>query len=202
MILQCQALAALGCFTSAPGVPRAASFNICPRHRRAPAAGQRRRRTRRSHLTPQLRAIDIHFPRYGISTQDIRAFKNTLLTFQIHLPLRIGCIGILKDWLTRSLEDALSEKANTITIDILKRNAITSDQCEKIAAEALEGEASLSRRGETSTRLLEMLGFTKVSSSGTPAITLQAKEASENNTIKPKLPRSVGRRNATRDKVG
>jgi energy-coupling factor transporter ATP-binding protein EcfA2 len=171
------------------------------------------------NLSGQLsrRSMDIHFPRYRKSDEEIRAFKNTLLTFQTHLPLliepnlqkhwkycyahSIGCIGILKDWLTRSLEDALSEKANTITIDILKRNALTSDQCEKIAAEALEGEASLYQRGETSVRLLEMLGFTKVSTNGHSAFSLQENKVDENTASKPRLPRSVGRK-AKRDKVG
>lgn len=136
------------------------------------------------NLSGQLsrRSIDIHFPRYGTSTQDLQAFKNTLLTFQAHLPLLIepallkyweycyvhslGCIGILKDWLTRALEDALSENAKTIEFEILKRNALTSEQCEKIADESLEGETSLSKRGETSARLMEMMGFTKVTTSG------------------------------------
>lgn len=173
------------------------------------------------NLSGQLsrRSIDIHLPRYRTVPKDIQAFKNTLLTFQTQLPIliepdlqkyweycyvhSIGCIGILKDWLTRALEDALAENVNTITIEILKRNALTSEQCEKIAAEALEGESSLSKRGETSPRLMEMLGFTKVTSSGgNPSVALQAKEPVGNQVKKPRLPRPVGQRNPTRDKVG
>lgn len=169
------------------------------------------------NLSGQLsrRSIDIHFRRYGRNEKDLTEFKNTLYTFQRKLPLllepnlekhwdycyvhSIGCIGILKDWLTRSLEDALAEKAKTISFEILKRNALTTDQCEKIAAEVLEGEASLSKRGEASPRLLEMLGFTKVSSSNKNSVVSPPNKISNSN--KPRLPRHPGRRKPIRDKV-
>ena len=95
------------------------------------------------NLSGQLsrRSIDVHLPRYGTSAEDIMDFKGVLWTFQKHLPLlvepnlmkhweycyvhSVGCVGILKDWLTRSLEDALSEDARTINIKALERNALS-----------------------------------------------------------------------------
>jgi hypothetical protein len=73
------------------------------------------------------RSLDIHFRRYSAESQeDVRVFKNAVLTFQRHLPLEnqpdllplwewlyersVGCIGILKEWLDRALIAALGER--------------------------------------------------------------------------------------------
>lgn len=174
------------------------------------------------NLSGQLsrRSIDIHFPRYGSSPEDLQDFQNVLWTFQKHLPVMVepdlmknweycyvysvGCVGILKDWLTRALEEAVSENASSITVDILERNALTLDQCETIAAEALEGERRMLRRRGASTRLVQMLGFTKVPQPAknlkeTPALETREYEFSAAN---PRLPIPVGRRKPTRDKAG
>ncbi len=66
------------------------------------------------------RSIDIHFGRYHIDDENSqREYINVLYTFQQHLPFSdppdlvsrwdyfyersLGCVGVLKDWLTRSL---------------------------------------------------------------------------------------------------
>jgi len=82
------------------------------------------------NLSGQLsrRSIDLHFRRYGTSTADLKAFHSVLWAFQRHLPLvvepelmkhweycyahRIGCVGILKDWLARTLCEALETGAH------------------------------------------------------------------------------------------
>ncbi len=110
-------------------------------------------------LSAQLsrRTIDIHFPRYKPNNpQDLKAFKSVLLTFQRHLPLHqepdfvskwdyfyersLGCVGILKDWLTRTLRDALEQGENTITEKHLKRRAWSVSQCKRMLQEIEEGE--------------------------------------------------------------
>ena len=77
------------------------------------------------NLSAQLsrRSIDVHLPRYRSSVKDeLLAFQKVLLTFQRHLPLEeapdlvhqwklcyahtVGCIGLLKDWLTKALWEA------------------------------------------------------------------------------------------------
>ena len=82
------------------------------------------------NLSGQLsrRSVDIHFPRYRADRrEDYLAFQSVLFTFQRHLPLvgntdlvkdfdfcyerSIGCVGVLKDWLTRALAMALSQEA-------------------------------------------------------------------------------------------
>lgn len=174
------------------------------------------------NLSGQLsrRSIDIHLPRYGTSNEDIKNFQSVLWTFQKHLPLLIepnlmkhweycyvhsvGCVGILKDWLTRSLEDALSENARTISIKTLERNALSVERCEAIATEALDGERRLSRRAGASSRLLQMLGFTSSRArNGHSDIKLSEERAEKKSSqSNPRLPRPVGQRNPTRDKVG
>ena len=96
------------------------------------------------NLSAQLcrRTLDIHFPRYRAEVeQDIRAFKSVVQTFQRYLPLAetpdllecwdlcyersIGCVGILKDWLSRTLSAVLErdDMALTLTRKDLERHA-------------------------------------------------------------------------------
>ena len=161
------------------------------------------------------RRIDIHFKRYRRGDTDIKSFQSVLWNFQRHLPLMvepalmkhweycyihsIGCIGILKDWLTLTLNEALEEKASTITLEMLERTALSIDQCETIAYEAVEGERRLSKREGPSARLLQLLGMTD------REITKSASTDEENKkkkSAKPRLPRPVGRRAPHRDKIG
>jgi len=82
------------------------------------------------------RSIDIHFPRYRAeSSEDYTAFRNVVFTLQRHLPLTgesdllphleycyersIGCVGLVKDWLTRALALALNQGASTVNLKIL-----------------------------------------------------------------------------------
>ena len=94
------------------------------------------------NLSGQLsrRSVDIHFPRYRLDNfEDIQAFKSVLLTFQCQMPVEetpdflphweycyertLGCIGILKNWLSRALKDALDASATTVTLQHLERRA-------------------------------------------------------------------------------
>lgn len=94
------------------------------------------------NLSGQLmrRSIDIHFPRYYANDpDDVRAFQSTLLSFQRQMPVpempdlvgnweycyerSLGCIGTLKDWLTKALKDALDEDAHTVTLKHLENRA-------------------------------------------------------------------------------
>ncbi|MHC5727326.1 MAG: ATP-binding protein, partial [Nostoc sp.] len=87
------------------------------------------------NLSGQLsrRSVDIHFRRYyAENPKDVKAFKRVLIAFSEKMPLAeapdlvshweyfyertLGCVGILKNWLTRALKDALAEGANTVTI--------------------------------------------------------------------------------------
>lgn len=48
----------------------------------------------------------------------------------------VGCVGILKNWLTRSLRVALAESATTLTTSHLKQGAFGASRINKIRSEA------------------------------------------------------------------
>ena len=146
------------------------------------------------------------FPVSKMDKVELKTQPDLMKNWEYYYIHSVGCIGILKDWLTRTLDEALDENARTINIKMLERHALSSDQCETIAIEALEGEARLESRRGTSTRLLQLLGFKKItnplgqSQVGSAGIT-------EGSLLQPdakaasRLSRAVGRRKPKRDPV-
>lgn len=130
------------------------------------------------NLNAQLgrRSIDVHFPRYNATKKDeLQAFQQVLLTFQRHLPLSeppdlvhqwkycyartIGSIGILKDWLTKALDEALETGAKTITPAILEHHALDPARCDQMITDIEEGEQLLTHDPAADERLLTRLGL-------------------------------------------
>ena len=163
------------------------------------------------NLSAQLsrRSIDIHFPRYKANNaQDLKAFKSVLLTFQRHLPLEqepdlvskwdyfyersLGCVGILKDWLTRTLRDVLEEEGKTITQKHLKRRAWSVAQCTRMLQEIEEGEQQLEETEEDVSLLRKSLGIDPETIEETLNTPSKSKKGS----------RRVGQRKAKRDPIG
>jgi energy-coupling factor transporter ATP-binding protein EcfA2 len=166
------------------------------------------------------RSIDINFGRYNAQDEEQRqAFVNVLFTFQEHLPLvktpdlvsmwdyfyerSIGCVGILKDWLTRSLSLALENDSHSLTLKHLEHRALSVSQCSTLLREAVDGERELQEKEEARAALRKNLGLESV---------LPNREAKDNPTnstekIQKKVgarhyKRRVGTRNPVRDKVG
>ena len=157
------------------------------------------------NLSAQLnrRSIEIHFPRYHLDNPEERtAFRSILLTFQRHLPLRqepdlvgweeyyyehsVGCVGVLKNWLTRALAAALEDGQKTLTHTLLERCALPPRRLLRLARELKDGEASLLESGATSTELRILLGL-----------------PSEASTARQGRPsQQVGQRRPIRDPVG
>lgn len=170
------------------------------------------------NLNAQLsrRSIDVHFPRYDATKkEDRQAFQQVLLTFQRHLPLEeppelihqwkycyarsVGCVGILKDWLTKALDEALESNEKTLSLALLERHAISTDRCDQMMSDIEEGEKRMAADPSADERLLLRLGL-----SGRR----RAKNAQQENDAvekKPTIPRSrgtrVGQRNPDRDPV-
>jgi hypothetical protein len=114
------------------------------------------------NLSGQLRrrSVDVHFCRYRADNPDDRqTFLNVLCSFERQIPLldppelvanweflyerSIGCVGVLKEWLVRTLAAVLSRGATKITLRDLTAQALTISQCEKMLAEVTEGEARM-----------------------------------------------------------
>jgi len=172
------------------------------------------------NLSAQLsrRSVDVHFRRYRAEHNDeLKAFKNVLWSFQNHLPLHeqpdlmgewdyfyersVGCIGVLKVWLTRALAKALKDGGRVLAHKHLQRSALSISQCEKILDEATEGESLLDDSREDRARLRSSMGlealFTKSNGNGQG-------ESGENEEkpIPLRKRRQPGERNPKRDPIG
>ena len=128
------------------------------------------------NLSAQLsrRSIDIHFPRYRAErAEDYTAFRNVVFTFQRHLPLTgetdllphleycyersVGCVGLMKDWLTRALALAINQGAGAVSRKTLERTSWSLDQSERMARETVDGENEVSEKKEKRDRLRQLL---------------------------------------------
>ena len=135
------------------------------------------------NLSGQLsrRSIDIHFPRYQADCEeDLVKFQRVLKSFGEKMPLdsppelethweyfyerSIGCVGILKDWLTQAYRKALNENASTLTDQHWQPYAPSVSKCLQMAAEAIEGEKALQFESGELALLRQKLGLSGVSS--------------------------------------
>jgi hypothetical protein len=115
------------------------------------------------------RSIDIEMPRYHINTHtQIADYQEVLRSFQCYLPVKktpdlasryeyfwektVGCIGVLKNWLTRSLAAVLEDDKSTLTVGHLKRYQPTAYKLRQLDQEISEGEKlrDAQRRGAAS----------------------------------------------------
>lgn len=173
------------------------------------------------NLNAQLsrRSIDVHLPRYRANVKDERlAFQNVLLTFQRQLPLEevpdlihqwkicyahtMGCVGLLKDWLTKALREAIESGEKTISPALLLKHAASVDRCQQIITDIEEGEKSLKADPEATERLMVRLGLnarTRRRSETPPEEKAAEEEPSKKKAPSPR--RRVGQRNPTRDEV-
>ncbi|WP_052754384.1 ATP-binding protein [Calothrix sp. 336/3] len=130
------------------------------------------------NLSGQLsrRSIDIHFPRYqSENPEDIKDFQRVLKSFSFAMPLpetpdlekhwdyfyerSIGCVGIVKDWLTQSLRKALSESSNCLSYKHLQAYAPAVSKSVRMLTEAIEGENILSSGENQVEKLRSSLGL-------------------------------------------
>ena len=172
------------------------------------------------NLSGQLsrRSINIHFGRYNAEDQAQRQeFINVLYTFQEHLPLpevpdlvakwdyfyerSIGCIGVLKDWLIRSLSLALESNSHSLPFKIVERRALSVSQCSSMLREAIAGEKESEEREDARVLLRKTMGL--------PAedITLNreflvASDLSKKAASPAKFGQRVGTRKPVRDSIG
>jgi hypothetical protein len=166
------------------------------------------------NLSAQLsrRSIDIHFPRYRAErSEDYTGFRNAIFTLQRHLPLTgesdllphleycyersIGCVGLVKDWLTRALALAMNQGANAVSRKILEKTAWSLDQSERMARETVDGESDVSEKEEKRDCLRHLLRRGANSSATAPA-------AARVHPPVPHVRPRVGQRKPVRDPVG
>jgi hypothetical protein len=98
-----------------------------------------------------------------------------------------GCIGILKDWLARGLEDAIKRGKTKLTIERLRELSLANKALRTIIEEAMMGEIKL--KDDSLEEIQSLL------SSGLP-------QAHPVKSLKRRPSGRVGERIATRDPVG
>lgn len=106
------------------------------------------------------RHTTVHLPRYNLnSADDASNFASVLLSFQKQMPLvqqpdlvrdveyfflkTAGCIGILKDWLMRSMEQAMLAGRDSFDAAFADRFALPNNSLLTIINEAMDGERRL-----------------------------------------------------------
>jgi hypothetical protein len=164
------------------------------------------------------RSVDIHFGRYQADDESQRQeFINVLFTFQEHLPLlktpdlvskwdyfyerSLGCVGVLKDWLTRSLALALEDNCSTLEFEFIERRALSVSQCTTMLREMLDGEKELLEGERDRLSLRVGLGLkTDIVSEDRENKLIDTEISSKINRTQGK--RRVGTRKPVRDKVG
>lgn len=173
------------------------------------------------HLNGQLsrRSVDIEFNRYLSDDQDHReAFINCLWTFQQHLPLpqtpelvkqwdyfyerSIGCVGVLKDWLTGALALTLENGEQTLTSRDLERRALSVTQCARMLAEAVDGERKLTESTDAKQELRKNLGLTVEMKSRQLSSNDPGLDAAVSQVAAKAKRRRIGQRNPARDEIG
>jgi hypothetical protein len=165
------------------------------------------------------RSININFGRYNAEDEAQREqFINVLYTFQQNLPLlqtpdlvarwdyfyerTIGCIGVLKDWLYRSLSLALKSNRPTLPLEFLEQRALSVSQCTNMMREIIAGERELEESKEERLLLRESLGLSD------ECINIGEDNSARNDSGSPVTikatgrRRGVGARNPIRDKIG
>jgi hypothetical protein len=112
------------------------------------------------------RSVSIHFARYHAESRDeFRQFASVVYAFQRHLPLPdesdlvsrcdylyeycLGCIGLLKDWLVRTLGQTLDANEKRLTETRLEA-CIDVRKLVAVAKEAIAGEQRLAAIDERS----------------------------------------------------
>ena len=171
------------------------------------------------NLSAQLsrRSIDVHFSRYQATNEaDVRAFKSVLWSFQRNLPVEeepdllqhwkycyertIGCVGVLKDWFTRALAEALEQGEQTLSRPLLEQHALSVDRCGQMVTEAVAGETALTEDDHAAYRLRIRLGLEQ-GSAELHGQDLQGKGQQEKSIPSQRRRAHVGQRKPLRDPV-
>jgi hypothetical protein len=174
------------------------------------------------------RGHDIHFPRYQFQQEaDQIAFQRTLRGLLEHVPLQmdlqnlmnhwyyfyersIGCIGVLKDWLIRTLSDALHSGADTLMLEGLQAHALSNAKLERMATDAAAAEHRLHYTESSREHLWSLLGMSVLKAHQGDLSTQDQKDSSPGShpggeVLKPHPQPTnlrVGQRAPERDPVG
>ena len=114
----------------------------------------------------------------------------------------IGCVGVLKDWLSRALSLAVRNNSDTLSLKYIEQRALSVAQCSNMLRETLIGEKEFEESEESRSFLRQNLGLPT-----TPIVVTEHSSHPDRSVeplinAKPRQRRRVGRRNPKRDKIG
>lgn len=173
------------------------------------------------NLSDQLsrRSMDIHLQRYRADDPEHwKIFLNVLRAFACQLPLQepldlvrhadylyersIGLVGVVKDWLMRTLAAVLEGGKTTLTLRDLERHALTVGQCKKILSEAVAGEEQMIESPAARAQLRVSMGLGSNHNSPEPLDTDAAKHNRPEMTSSLAKKHRPGWRQPKRDEIG
>lgn len=152
------------------------------------------------------RILEIHFAPYSMdSPSDIYSFEEAFIGLLASIPIEIderlidfssdafvgscGCVGILKEWMERSLNQALNSDSPILSVDNFRLTRLKGSQLKQIAEDLKEGKAFFAEPEDS--EIWSLLGGNKKQDSG-----LSPTQRKSSSVIKP------GQRKPGRDKVG
>jgi hypothetical protein len=129
------------------------------------------------------RGTDLHFPRYQLNNpENCTAFQGALLallkqacqavsgreakktelqTLMDHWPLFyrgcLGCVGVLKDWLIRTVSAALRKGDTKLTLDRVREQELVEASLAEMAADIVAGEQLVALTGGDRSQLYSLL---------------------------------------------
>jgi hypothetical protein len=113
----------------------------------------------------------------------------------------LGCVGVLKDWLTRSLALAIEAASQTLSLNYLERRALSVSQCTAIFNEIIMGEKELEESVESLITLRTNLGLPMESTQEEQENSSVNKLESLPSVSPTKRKRRPGARKPVRDKI-
>jgi hypothetical protein len=130
------------------------------------------------------RSVSIHLSNYNAdSKEDVEEYRKVILAFQRRMPYpeppdlvkhweylyvySCGCVGVLKDWLTKAYRLSLKESHDTLKLKQLEKTALSKKDLDRLSLEIWEGQQRLSNEEgpETIERVKARLGFGRIATS-------------------------------------
>ena len=124
------------------------------------------------------RSVSIHLSNYNADREeDVKEYRKAILTFQQRMPYpdppdlekhweylyvySCGCVGVLKDWLTKAYRLSLKESHDTLKLKHLEKTALSKKDLDRLSLEIWEGQQRLANEegSETIERIKARLGF-------------------------------------------
>jgi hypothetical protein len=155
------------------------------------------------------RSVSIHLSNYNAdSNEEIEEYKKVIFTFQRRMPYpeppdleshweylyvySCGCVGVLKDWLTKAYHLSLEKSHHTLTLDHLEKTALSKKDLDRLSVEIWEGKMRLMNEEgpEIIERVKARLGINHTVTSAKTPKPLQSRTGSRRRKVgEPKLQR-------------